>query len=209
MKQAEIGIILKKLSGSASFSIVGKSVGRIHLVVLNPLYARRLVPGAVISFVPRQFNGACYIAERATLDVLHLYQTLDMYWLHHLFELSHFFVPLNQPHDGLFIFLRRCIELPPRFKETPGVWLCMQRMNIGALLMLLGFFPPQPLEQKLLYFLKIMVSAESSWLEHLDAYIEELYQVSVVELDSWLVKCIHSHPNVSLFKTLDFMYNNP
>jgi hypothetical protein len=211
MQTKEFGIILKKLDGGTTFSVLCDSAGKIVISTAKNRFPQRLTTGSTISFFIEK-NGMVVTPTNIEILSFCLHQPTDMYWCHHLLELCHFFAPLNQPTEDLFVFLSRCLSLPTNHTMSTDEWNMIKKLSIGGLLLFFGFFPPKKLEPLILGIKKTLTSFidldQQPFLEfaqHSKAH-NKTYDA---DLDSWLLECIQSHPRAHMFKTMGFVYNNP
>jgi hypothetical protein len=208
----ENGIILRHFPPSyQKLAVLTQTVGKIILVVLNHRQIQQAHDGSLIEATLMHQRDALY----TTVDLEVINTPLpkvpeDIYWLHHLLELSYFFLPLHdQTYEHFFILSSCLIFIKNNIHHYEG-WHSLKHFCIGMFLMYVGFNPPEYLKIPLKKFADTLFSFidfdETQKVESIALHLDNLSAVSLSELDAWLIACIQSHPRINMFKTLSFMY---
>lgn len=213
MIDREHGIVLRQYPHHPhKFSVITQTLGKITLVVRNKYVLDRINPGSVIEFHHTEQNQMVHLVQNCSVIFTPLPTTnLDLIWLHHILELSYYFVPLHQQTKEMFTALATCIFV---FRERDLVadeeWELVKRLCIATILLLVGFFPPDELAKPVLIIKNTLLSFididHESKVDFLKYCIRTYCSVKHSTLDTWLLDCIQSHPQVHAFRTLTFMY---
>jgi hypothetical protein len=212
MQHKEIGLILKKLGqSSAMFSLLTQNQGKITLIVLDSKKSLLLHPGCLIEFYPEAKKDAAYTTKSATIiDSLSVHDTSDLYWLHHLLELNYYFIQPSQPEDDALALTYACSKLVDHKTALVNEWDVLQKSCVAIFLLLMGFYPPEAITKHLIFIKNMLLLnidfAKNQQVDLLKGHLQALLKLKGIDLEDWIIKCIHSHPQVGLFKTLDCMY---
>ena len=111
MIDREHGIVLRQYPHHPhKFSVITQTLGKITLVVRNKYVLDRINPGSVIEFHHTEQNQMVHLVQNCSVIFTPLPTTnLDLIWLHHILELSYYFVPLHQQTKEMFTALATCI----------------------------------------------------------------------------------------------------
>ena len=213
MQEKECGIVLKRFTTSQhKFYLLAGSLGKIALVVFNQGVMRRIQVGTLIEFDFPKKQGNVHTAQQLAISLLPITQKPDdLLWLHHMLELCYYFIPLHQPSTECFIILKNSLTLLAHSDQFLD-WETVKKLCLGALLLCLGFFPPDHLQRPIIMtknalFLSVDFQ-DAQKVEFLSKHLKKFCTVAHEELDMWLLQCIQSHPRVNMFKTIHFMYQS-
>ena len=207
-----MGIILKTPSSEGqTFVTLSQTLGKINLVALKPNQKKQLRSGSVINFNARTLTGTLHASDDINLHTgLQTKSASELYWLHLLFEICYYFVPLHQPVDIIFTFLHNCTLLLDHRNLFDVQWPLIQKSTVGCLFLLLGFAPP-------LHITHLLTTTKTTILLFIDftndqkvelckQYVQVLNKIPLAALDKWVLQCIQTHPSRQLFKTINFVY---
>lgn len=215
MQEKECGIVLKKFATSDhKISVLTNTLGKIALVVFNQGVMRRIQVGTLIEFDHPKKQNNVHTTQQLVIVLTPITQRSDdLIWLHHMLELCYYFVPLHQPLSECFVILKSCLALLPHVDLfSAHLWEIVKKLCLGALLLFLGFFPPEHLERSIIMtknalFLSVDFQ-DVQKVEFLSKHLEKFCTIAPADLDSWFLQCIQSHPRINIFKTIHFMYQS-
>ena len=214
MQIKENCIILRHFSSSdCKVAALTQTMGKIILVALNDRQIQRMHNGSVVTATLVHKHQALYRATDLEIVSTPL-PTIpdDIYWLHHLLELSYFFLPLHDQATKHFFILSSCLIFIRNHIHHYDGWHSLKFFCIAMFLMHIGFNPPEHLERSLRTFSDTLFSFidfdEKQKIECLSSQLENFPSIFLSELKTWLITCIQSHPRIQMFKTLGFMYQS-
>ena len=162
-------------------------------IVCVPRTGKQIATGALISYD---------IAHQTSLYFIHSIELLyipfdlardDILFLHHVFELCYYFVPVgSSPHPSFALL---------RFLYTTGYKLSntfLKKVFLFKLFTLLGIYPEEKEFSNPYFNYLVALSVDMIVNESVDLEVER-------ELERWLNKCVLIHPCVEYFKTTYFL----
>lgn len=192
-KRECIGLVLRS-SGSA-LSLLSPQEGRVEKKWFKPFHRGPLHRGSLVSYISEKKQGQ----KIEIIEYLDLEQCAtqlafqDIYLLHYILELCHYFIPLGSEAEQPFYFL---VELFQSFCAflTP----VQKKMILCKLLALLGVYPDDASLYRLANDLRRMP---------IDKLLDAPLELNSEELMSrWLFWCIEIHPKGKFFKALPFLF---
>lgn len=117
----------------------------------------------------------------------------DIAFLHHLLELILFFVPNDQQNSDLFELLQHL------YQEENGYMFATrftQQLFLCKFFALIGVYPEEAIYWHAAHVRRLILSP----LEIMVKNADERTMSSLVQ--AWVLACIHSHPQVGLFKAV-------
>lgn len=207
----EYGIVLR-LYPSHKFSVITNALGKIVLMAPRQNNVLRIRPSSLIEFTYKTSYQNVHVVKDIAILFTPLPQcATDLFWLHHLMELCYYFIPLHEASDEVFTMLKNCIALLTSYHlfELNG-WEAIKRLCISSILLSIGFFPPDSLKKPILIMKKTLLLfidfSNSSSLEFLQNELSSLRKITISNIDKWILECLKTHPQLYLFKTINFIY---
>ena len=181
-----VGIILKKYSPQKQkLSIFDASLGRIEALYNNDKIIQTIHHGSVVQYHREQRHSNLYLitqCEQQTVpfELAHY----DINFLHHILELSYYFLPLNSPYPETFELLK----------------IALNNAILNKAILLMRFFSSLgiysedlPLEKN--YFHRLLS-------DHFETILKEKFnETQLKQIDLWLMRCKELHPYSKNFKT--------
>jgi hypothetical protein len=187
-----VGLVLRA-SGS-SLSILSPQEGRVEKRWFKPFHRGPLHRGSLISYISEKKQGQrVEIIEHLDLEQCATQLAFqDIYLLHYILEVCHYFIPIGSEADQPFYFL---VELFQRFRAFPTV--LQKKIVLCKLLALLGVCPDEAAVQTIANRLRTMP---------IDKLLEAPLELSSEELISrWLFWCMEMHPKGKFFKAMPLL----
>lgn len=158
-------------------------------------FLEKISAGSVVTYHFQQRNGRCPTIEIVQLlDMPFELARSQLSFLHHLFELCSFFLPLECPTAGGVYELVRFVYTVKPLDLTAG----MQKLLLFRFFLLVGTYPEGKLfKQPYIYTIRSCMLSELIGMP-ITKEVECL-------LDTWLIHCVREHPMVSSFKTVRFL----
>jgi hypothetical protein len=187
-----VGLVLRS-SGSV-LSLLSPQEGRVEKKWFKPFHRGPLHRGSLISYISEKKQGQ----KVEILEYLDLEQCAtqlafqDIYLLHYILELCHYFIPLGSDAEQPFYFL---VELFQCFRSF--LTSVQKKMILCKLLALLGIYPEDMSIHRLANDLRKM-PIDNLLAAPLELDSEEL-------MSRWLFWCIEIHPKGKFFKALPFL----
>ncbi len=187
-----VGLVLRS-SGSA-LSILSPQEGRVEKRWFKPFHWGPLHRGSIISYFSEKKHGQLVeIIEYLDLEQCATQLAFqDIYLLHYILELCHYFIPVGSEAEQPFYFL---VELFQQFNKfsTP----LQKKIVLCKILALLGVCPDEVSVQAIANKLRIM-PIDKLLSEHLELDSEEL-------ISRWLFWCREMHPKGKFFKAMPLL----
>jgi hypothetical protein len=234
MQEIIHGVIVKNpVSGSPQFCLLTQEYGKIPVMAFKHHQQVRMGLGNFVQSVVLHDRHNSFIVQSVELLAQPSLDYDDLGWFHHLLEVSYFFCPMHQPAGDVYVVLQTSLKLllvqiterplfhpsGAPFQPTPcrGYggqidWQAIQLILIGHLLMLFGFYPP-PHFANALNTIKQLLATTIDFqapqnLQLLKQSAAMLQEQDLAQYHAWLLACITSHPRISGFKTLPFVYKS-
>jgi hypothetical protein len=129
----------------------------------------------------------------SNLDFVHVpfaWARADILFLHHVLELTAYFLAPKTPQENIFYLIRDLYATKVRSS------LLFKRKFLIQFFILLGIYPEdEKLLRKMLLFLEKPIDVMGQESLHLDAK----------QVDAWLESCMRIHPYNEYFKTSHFL----
>lgn len=189
MYQEKKAIVLKSFS-QHKYAILDSTQGRLDVITIKP------VPiGALISYqIDKERGTLIYITELNIINMPLVLAREDILFLHHIFELCFFFVPLGIYMPELFELCMFWYTVDSDSCRQPSV----KKFFLFKLFMMFGMYSRLPdLSKSTLHILETLP------MHKLTSVHFEDYQTSI--LNKWLQMCVADHPAISHFKTVHFL----
>lgn len=207
----EWGLVLKRLvPRSSQLPVLTKFHGKILIVTRKDNMGELLWPGTLISFYICSLRGSVH--EICALEIISMPLELDsesLFFVHHMLEICYYFVALHDQCPHLFDFLCQVFFYIVPARDKSASWLRIQNLCIVKLLVLLGFYPPKPLDNDLLLFdQRVLGSVDFVKKGALKSFKDagsNTISCSDEQIKKWISSCLVTHPNVQFFKTFDLV----
>ena len=231
MQEIIHGVIVKNpLAGSPKICILTQEYGKIPLMAFKHHQRTRMGLGNFVQSVVLHDQHNSFIVQSVELLAQPSLNYTDLGWFHHLLEISYFFCPMHQPAEDVYLVLQTSLKfllaspliLSLSKDEAQGArksginitetteWQVIQLSLIGHLLMLFGFYPPPRFANALNSIKKLLTTTidfqAPQNLELLKQSTAMLQEQDLAQYHAWLLACINTHPRISGFKTLPFVY---
>jgi hypothetical protein len=187
-----VGLVLRS-SGSA-LSILSPQEGRVEKRWFKPLCRGPLHRGSLISYISEKKQGQrVEIIEHLDLERCATQLAFqDIYLLHYILELCHYFVPIGSEAKEPFYFL---VELFQQFSTFPSP--IQKKIVLCKLLALLGVCPDEA---------SVQIIANELRKMPIDKLLQAPLELNSEELISrWLFWCIEMHPKGKFFKAMPLL----
>ncbi|MBS1988310.1 hypothetical protein JST56_04920 [Candidatus Dependentiae bacterium] len=207
----EQGFIVRRfLPHKQKISVITNTMGKISLVIKNPIVCSRFWPGMLINFALSEKNNTFHLAQELEIIDLFAYSSPDdTQWTQQLLELCYFFVPANSMCDDIYHFLSQCLWLArqkDRFSSLPEE---LYLMSFIRFFILVGFYPADHILQLGILFENFLTSSidfnDPQNIKSVKEYLYALHEKSIQDAHLWIADCIKSHPNFASFKTMDIL----
>lgn len=182
------GIILKINQANNELSVLTPDFGKIILIDYQShrsVRNKRLTSGLLL-FMALERKRSQFIL-RDIESQTHIDHAHDLYWTHHLLELSYYFVPQGKPCPDLFKQLS--LLLFTSLCSRDG-WERVKRLSY--FINLLGGVVPEKIEEII----------DNALLKN-ETETRYLYERKLVE--AWIVQFIQKHPYYNSLKTVEFL----
>jgi hypothetical protein len=203
ISEHEEGIVLYNFyPHKGKIVVLTKSLGKVH--VISPYAINRIRPGMHIMCTLHHFNESTY--QTLHIDILqvpNLKSIHDLYWLHHIFEICYYMLPLASPCQEIFDHLTHTWALLSNNHINPLCHMIFKKYVVARLLFLLGYYPHN--EQFSSLFIDF---AELRTVKSLQVYLAKLNAKHKTTIDAWIMECLQNHPSYAQFKTPRFIYRN-
>ena len=183
-----IGIVLKKISHH-KIALLDKDRGRLDAIIVKPIGVGTLI----IYNIDRQRDTLIYVNQWRMENLPLNLARHDILFLHHIFELCYYFVPLGSFTEKLFELCMFLYTVDTDIELTQQ----MKKIYLFKILKAIGVYPRLlQLPQPILHELEKPLTAWNS------AQIAFAYEK---KLDEWLRICIGDHPAIAKFKTMHYL----
>lgn len=211
MHEKEFGVVLRRFTNNVcKFSVITRTLGKISLVVIDTRTAQQIQPGSILEFDHLDHQDSIHLSTNLRVHLIILpQQSADLIWIHHALEICYYFSPQHEPSFELFTIIKNYLILIAS-NDFSLLDERTKKLFIGAMLFLLGFFPPSALEKPIVVIknsLLLFVDFDKKTkVQFLKKQIE-MCSISIGIVDDWLLSCLETHPRVQMFKTMQFIYN--
>ncbi len=211
MQETIRGVIVKiPVAGSSKICLLTREYGKVPVVVFNQYQRARMRLGNIVQSFVQQDQYNMFVADSVELIAQPHVHHHDLGWFHHLLEISYFFCPMHQPASEVYVILEKSLSLLQVHYEQKSSWALVQISLVGCLLILFGFYPPAPFEIVLNPINRLLAMTidfhQPQNLELLTCSAAMLQEHDLDQYHAWLLACIKTHPRISGFKTLPFVY---
>ncbi|MBM3893523.1 hypothetical protein FJ365_03955 [Candidatus Dependentiae bacterium] len=204
------GVVVKNpIIGSPQFCLLTEEYGKIPVIAFKHHQRTRMGLGNFVQSVVLHDQHNSFIVQSVELLAQPTLNYKNLGWFHHLLEISYFFCPMHQPASEVYTTLQTSLKLLLiEISEREAIQLSL----IGHLLILFGFYPPPHFAEALnsikpLLAMTIDFQAPQN-LQLLKQSAAMLQEQDLSQYHTWLLACINSHPRISGFKTLPFVYKS-
>jgi hypothetical protein len=184
------GIVLKIFPQHHKITLLDQDLGVIEVVSDLSLKVKRLCNGAHIVYVLQRQKNRYFLSAVDFIQVPFDWARHDILFLHHVLELTHYFLPPKSPQADIFHLIR--ILYASKARSTS----LFKRLFLIRFFIFLGMYPED--EELLERMMKIIE-------EPVDGIGQEIVHLDVKHIDAWLLSCIRLHPYNELFKTSHFL----
>ena len=210
MQEIIHGVIVKNpVAGSPQFCLLTQEYGKIPVMAFKHHQRTRMGLGNFVQSVVLHDGHSSFIVQSVELLAQPSLGYDDLGWFHHLLEVSYFFCPMHQPAGDVYVVLQTSLKL---LLVQIADWQAIQLILIGHLLILFGFYPPphfanalNTIKQLLATTIDFQAPQNLQLLKQSAALLQEQ---DLAQYHAWLLACITSHPRISGFKTLPFVYKS-
>ena len=207
----EQGFIVRRfLPHKQKISVITHTMGKISLVIKNPITCSRFWPGMLINFALSEKNSSFHEAQELEIIDLFAYSSPDdTQWTQQLLELSYFFVPTNSICDDIYLFLTQCLWLAHQKNRFSSLPKELYLISFIRFFILIGFYPPAHILQLGILFENFLTNSidfnDHQNIESVKEYLQVIHKKGLQEAHLWVTECIKSHPNFASFKTMDIL----
>lgn len=182
------GIILQTYIRGHKFSLFDKQIGRIDAFIKEPRKAKKLFPGALIYYTLEEWRHNYKITDIELVSKPADWAQQDLLFLHHVLELSYYFLPLHSNAVELYNLLDGLYQ-PHKLSQKKFMCRFFQR---------LGIYPEQAAHYDNAFLEYIFLTPLNMTSQLIDSKIEK-------SLHQWLHECVHTHSQASRLKTVHFL----
>ncbi|MCA9770621.1 hypothetical protein KC460_04595 [Candidatus Dependentiae bacterium] len=184
------GIVLRRYTPRKSKIIVlDRELGKIESIP----HVDILCHGAVIEYFPKKMC-LLYKLESFQLIVAPLHFARDhIQFLHHVLELTYYFVPLDSRVPEIFDLLLFLYRM-----KNSSCTATFQKLFVCKFFALLGFFPENKKMRQSYFHQLVGISIDT--LVQLSINLEVEYA-----LQQWIYSCVAQHPRARFFKTIHWL----
>lgn len=189
------GILLYSSQNKKTISILDRDLGRIDLIINSGKKKFSPTRGSLLKYNLSKWQNIYLASNPELLAVLTEWAREDILFLHHVIELCHNFLPVNQPVREIFDLLLILYSSPNNLKNCFSKKLFLVKFfsllgitndNLNTYTVSFYFLISGPID--------IMLDKECD---------DEVHR----ELTQWLLECIAVHPRASQFNTISFLTN--
>lgn len=168
------------------------------MIELFSYHSHRLQVGYELTYEAIQKHNNTHLKEYTITHWPHYLITTNIFFLHHIFELLYYFVPVGSCTQYLFLFLN---ELYTYNEEHGTMNNDHKRFFLIKFFHLIGIYEQEDEEFQTL--LKSLVSIP------IDSFNNKILDLPErKKIDFWLHLCIESHPASKLFITKNILKHN-
>jgi hypothetical protein len=212
MQEIIRGIVVKiPNQGISKVYLLTVEYGKIQLVIFNEQQRARLRLGSLIECFLQQDTQGCFVATQTQLVAQPTPHHNDLSWFHHVLEIVYFFCPVGQRVADVYGVVEKSLLILPLHQHLEeDEWRMIQKGIIGCLLILFGFYPTASFEKTLVTICSLLAMTVDFYnpenLKLLTYSAAMLKQHDLAQYNAWLLASIKTHPRISGFKTLPFVY---
>ncbi len=187
------GIVLRSfMPYKHKVSLFEFSLGRIEGMLQNQHLLSKAMHGALVQFRVEEVQSFYRFHDFELIALPHPWVMEDIYFLHHLLELTDYFVPFGEFSESLgLVFMYLFQECPCIDREL------FKKIIVAHFFVVLGVYPENVEFFPTSFFRLISGSV--------DSMLEATWDVQQVHmLTHWLESCIKVHPYAHQFKTVLF-----
>lgn len=187
------GFVLK-IFDTGWLSIFDYQLGRIECKIAQQKMSYIINNGALLNYYFSKNKKSFHIDAVELQDIPFSLASQDIYFFHHMLELSYYFLPMEYPHYEIFELL---IYL---FCNRSGslLTLLQKKIILSKFFADLGLFSEETYDQDSFFGRLISQPIESILNECVDERVQKL-------IEHWILSCIALHPYRNQFKTTYFM----
>ncbi len=188
------GIVLRSfMPYKHKISVFESSLGRIEGMVSHPSVLEKALHGALVQFRVEEVQNFYRFQDFELIALPAAWVNDDILFLHHVLELTDFFVPLGEFSQELGqLFCLLYAECPLNNVEL------FKRIFVCRFFLLLGIYP----ENAEMYekdFFRLLSGS-------LDSMLEQAWDRTLLKnLNRWLEGCVQVHPYAHRLKTIAFL----
>ncbi len=187
------GFVLK-IFDTGWLSVLDSQLGRIECKLVRRKTPYIVNNGALVHYIISKNRKLFQLDALELQHIPFFLASQDIYFFHHILELSYYFLPLEYPHDDIFELL---VYL---FCNSAGLTLTgfQKKILLSKFFAYLGLFSEDVYDQNAFFKRLISQPIESILNECFDERIQKL-------IEHWILGCIALHPHRNQFKTIYFM----
>ncbi len=186
--QEHTGIILRRyLPKKQKISLLDRELGRIESIRVDRVSLEQLHAGSVLCYYPVAHAQWYQLEGLEIIQVPLRVARDDIYFLHHVLELSYYFLPLHSQETNLFDLILFLVYSHEKIRTSLSKKIFLLRFFAY-----LGMYPEEDLVVP-----KMMRSVMQAPLE----VALTLSEFSEKVLEQWLLTCVDMHPYKDQFKT--------
>lgn len=208
------GIVLKSyLPRKHKYLLLDREQGAIEVVAISQEQSQRLCNGAIVAYHAREQRSIFVLQSVDILAVPFAWARHDILFLHHLLEITSFFVRPGNPAPEIFDLLQIVYKSSLRSSKL------FKKLVVARFFLSLGSWPETDLWQKpeMIGALEIVgkggdfeytaddISVGNSELYNHRHQIQSLDVELMLALDAWLWACIREHPHQAMLNTVHFL----
>lgn len=185
------GIVIKKYPYKNKVALLDKTLGRIDGVLF---VKKEISLGALLHYSLDERGGVYFVNTCEVIDVPLLLGKHDLYFLHHVFEVCYYSIPIGTVESAVFDAL---VFLYARFSI---LWtMDEKKIFIFRLLVSIGFYAEHSFLHKpvIIDLYTMPIDKVFDGTIHLDC---------VQEIHDWICFNLAEHPYSDQFKTMSFLY---
>lgn len=189
--QKHTGIVLKSyLPQQHKLALLDERLGRIN--IMSGVLKHKLVQGLLLEYYPERSGRWAVVSGVEIIAEPRAWAQHDLLFFHHVLEICYFFVPLESVVRPVFDMVK-ALYVHHHELQSAGA----KKLFLCRLFACLGLYPEDEALHTPSMHRLLSVPIESMFEERIGADVEQ-------ELHRWLVRCIAVHPQVNMFKTMQF-----
>ena len=208
----ELGIVLKSFYPyKYKLSVLAQHSGKLNVMINPTPLASQFAPGTLVRFFTHEGMQSTVIPQVEILNIPVFTMSEHIYWLHHLLEICYYFLPLGLGSEELFQLVQYAFELSDHDELFKPYFRLVKKVCLTRVMISFGFYPTEQLSYVIKLFEEVvMVSLDSSNAQKvrlLQRSFKSVTKTMEKEIDTWLLSCVHDHPQAAQFKTLSFFHS--
>ncbi len=214
--QKEHCFVLKRfLPNKNKLSVLTENFGKIEIITRPNHKIIELWPSMLLSFNKnsRITDSKIFIAEKVEIIMTTLFDnTINIEWAHNILEICYYFIPLNHPEPKIFEFIYNSFNLNIIKNYFPESMNIIKKIYTLKLLTLIGFYPEKNLTSLLVLYSNItnlyIKIVDKNRIKLIKENLQDINKAEqIARIDTWILKCIASHPCFRNFKTINSFKN--